>query len=70
MTSRVETKENDSDDAMYDMLQIYEECEYIMWTINEKKKNNNNKKTTKKNKLRDTHTSQNGRQKSYEQYEQ
>ena len=30
MTSSVEKKENDSDDDMYDMLEIYEQCEYIL----------------------------------------
>ena len=37
MTSSVERKENDSDDDMYDMLEIYEQCEYILWIINEEK---------------------------------
>ena len=43
MTSSVEKKkkENDSDDDMYDMLEIYEQCEYILWIINKQK----NKKT-------------------------
>ena len=36
--SRVEKKENDSDHAMYDMLEIYKQCKYIMWIINEKRK--------------------------------
>ena len=40
MTSSVERKENDSDDDMYGMLEIYEHCEYILWIINEKKKIN------------------------------
>ena len=30
MTSSVQKKENDSDDDMYDMLEIYEQCEYIL----------------------------------------
>ena len=38
MTSNVERKENDSDDDMYDMLEIYEQCEYILQIINGKKK--------------------------------
>ena len=29
MTSNVERKENDSDDDMYHMLEIYEQCIYI-----------------------------------------
>ena len=37
MTSNVERKENDSDDDMYHMLEIYEQCEYILWIINEEK---------------------------------
>ena len=45
MTSSVERKENDSDDDMYDMLEIYEQCEYILGI----KKNKQNR--------RDTHTS-------------
>ena len=55
MTSSVERKENDSDDDMYDMLEIYEQCEYILWIINEKKRT----KTTGH-----THVTQNRRQKS------
>ena len=55
MTSSVERKENDSDDDMYDMLEIYEQCEYILWIINKKK----HKKTTGH-----THVTQNRRQKS------
>ena len=43
MTSSVERKENDSDDDMYDMLEIYEQCEYILWIINNKKNKNKNK---------------------------
>ena len=46
-------KENDSDDNIYDMLEIYEQCEYILWIVNEKKK----KQTSKaKNKNAETHT--------------
>ena len=37
MTSNVERKENDSDDDMYHMLEIYEQCEYILWIINKEK---------------------------------
>ena len=37
MTSSVEKKENGSDDDMYDMLEIYEQCECILWIINAKK---------------------------------
>ena len=54
MTSTVERKENDSDDDIYDMLEIYEQCEYILWIINQKKQ----KKTGH------THVTQNRRQKS------
>ena len=39
MTSSVQKKENDSDDDMYDMLEIYEQREYILWIIYERKKN-------------------------------
>ena len=38
MTSNVERKENDSDNDMYDMLEIYEQREYILWIMNEEKK--------------------------------
>ena len=48
-------KENDSDDDIYDMLEIYEQCEYILWIVNEKKKQTN--KQSKKQKRGDTHTS-------------
>ena len=41
MTSSVEKKENHSDDDMYDMFEIYEQCDYILWIIN----NNNKKKS-------------------------
>ena len=51
MTSSVERKENDSDDDMYGMLEIYEHCEYILWIINEK-----TTARTKNKKQRDTHT--------------
>ena len=34
MTSNVERKENDSDDYMYHMLEIYEQCEYVLRIIN------------------------------------
>ena len=37
MTSSAERKENGSDDDMHDMLEIYEQCEYILWIIKEKK---------------------------------
>ena len=52
-------------DDMYDMLEIYEQCEYILWIIN----NNNNKKKQKKNEKqkktrRHTHVTQNCWQKS------
>ena len=40
MTSNVERKENDSDNDMYDMLEIYEQPEYILWIMNEEKKEN------------------------------
>ena len=43
MTSSVERKENDSDDDMYGMLEIYEQCEYILWIVNEKKTKQNKK---------------------------
>ena len=49
MTSSVAKKENDSDDDMYDMFEIYEQCEYILWIIN--------KKNPKKTEGRYTHTS-------------
>ena len=55
MTSSVEKEENDNDDDMYDMLEIYEQCEYILWIINKQK----NKKTRGH-----THVTQNHRQKS------
>ena len=38
MTSNVERKENDSDDDMYHMLEIYEQCEYVLRIINRRKK--------------------------------
>ena len=50
MTSSVEKKKNDSDDDMYDMLEIHEQCEYIPWIINNNNNNNNN------NKIDGTHT--------------
>ena len=50
MTSSVERKEHDSDDGMYDTLEIYEQCEYILFIINKKNKN--------KNKNEGTHTRQ------------
>ena len=37
MTSNVERKENDSDDDMYHMLEIYEQCEYVLRIINRRK---------------------------------
>ena len=37
MTSSVE-KKNDSGDDMHDMLEIYEQCENILWIINKIKK--------------------------------
>ena len=41
MTSSVEKKENDKDNGTYGMLEIYEQCEYILWIINNKRKRNN-----------------------------
>ena len=38
MTSNVERKGNDSDDDMYHMLEIYEQCEYVLRIINRRKK--------------------------------
>ena len=37
MTSNVERKENDSDDDMYYMLEIYEQCEYVLRSLIEEK---------------------------------
>ena len=54
MTSSAERKENGSDDDMHDMLEIYEQCEYILWIIKEKKTKKNKIKKTKKQ--RDTYT--------------
>ena len=54
MASSVERKENDSAEDMYDTLEIYKQCEYILWTINGKKKTDGTH----------THVTQNRRQKS------
>ena len=44
MTSSVEIKENEGDDDMYDMFEIYEQCEYILWSINVQQKQTNKEK--------------------------
>ena len=46
MTRSVERKENDSDDDMYDMLEIYEQCEYMLWIINKEKNQTNKRRET------------------------
>ena len=52
--------QNDNDDDIYNMLEIYEQYEYILWIINEKQ-------AKQKQKRGDTHThvTQNRRQKSW-----
>ena len=57
MTNSVEKKENGSDDDMYDMLEIYEQCGCILWIINAKKTKKNPDGTH-------SHVTQNRRQKS------